>query len=75
MKQRIISFATLWSILAISLWLFGVHAGVFIAILAILTQIELYQLFTKMGLKPMKGLGISAGVAITLGAYYLGDID
>ena len=76
MKQRIISFATLWSILAISLWLFGVHAGVFIiAILAFLTQLELYQLFTKMGLKPMKGLGISAGVVITLGAYYLGDID
>ena len=75
MKKRIISFATLWSTLAISLWLFGVHAGVFIiAILAFLTQLELYQLFTKMGLKPMKGLGISAGVVITLGAYYLGDI-
>ena len=76
MKQRIISFATLWSLLAISLWLFGVHAGVFIiAILAFLTQVELYQLFTKMGLKPMKALGIAAGVVITLGAYYLGDID
>ena len=76
MKNRIISFATLWSILAISLWLFGVHAGVFIiAILAFLTQLELYQLFTKMGLKPMKGLGIAAGAIITLGAYYLGDID
>ena len=76
MKHRTISFATLWSILAISLWLFGVHAGVFIiAILAFLTQLELYQLFTKMGLKPMKGLGIAAGAIITLGAYYLGDID
>ena len=76
MKHRIISFATLWSILGISLWLFGVHAGVFIiAILAFLTQLELYQLFTKMGLKPMKGLGITAGVVITLGAYYLGNID
>ena len=76
MKHRIISFATLWSILAISLWLFGVHAGVFIiAILAFLTQMELYQLFTRMGLKPMKGLGVLAGVVITLGAYYLGDID
>ena len=76
MKHRIISFATLWSILGISLWLFGVHAGVIIiAILAFLTQLELYQLFTKMGLKPMKGLGITSGVVITLGAYYLGDID
>jgi phosphatidate cytidylyltransferase len=76
MKHRIISFASLWSILAISLWLFGVHAGVFIiAILAFLTQLELYQLFTNMGLKPMKGLGITAGAFISLGAYYLGDID
>ena len=76
MKHRIISFATLWSILAVSLWLFGVHAGVFIiAILAFLTQLELYQLFTKMGLKPMKGLGIAAGAIIILGAYYLGDLD
>ncbi len=76
MKHRIISFATLWSILGISLWLFGVHAGVLIiAILAFLTQLELYQLFTKMGLKPMKGLGITSGVVITMGAYYLGDID
>ena len=76
MKQRIISFAILWSTLTISLWLYGVHAGVFIiAILALLTQLELYQLFTKMGLKPMKGLGICAGMVITLGAYYIGDID
>jgi hypothetical protein len=50
MKHRIISFASLWSILAISLWLFGVHAGVFIiAILAFLTQLELYQLFHEDG--------------------------
>ena len=28
-----------------------------------------------MGLKPMKGLCIVAGAVITLGAYYLGDID
>ena len=70
MKQRIISFATLWSTLAISLWLFGVHAGVFIiAILAFLTQLELYQLFTKMLLKPKKSLGNSAGVDINLGPY------
>lgn len=76
MKQRILSFAALWSILAISLWLFGVHAGVFIiAILAFFTQLELYQLFEKMGLKPMKGLGLAAGAIITIGAYYLGGIE
>lgn len=76
MKQRIFSVAALWTILTISLWLFGVHAGVFIiAILAFLTQMELYQLFEKMGLKPMKKIGLAAGAVITLGAYYLGGID
>jgi phosphatidate cytidylyltransferase len=53
-----------------------VHAGVFlIAILAFLTQMELYQLFEKMGLKPMKNIGLAAGAVITVGAYYLGGID
>ncbi len=76
MKQRIFSFAALWGILAISLYIFGVHAGVFfIALLAFLTQLELYQLFEKMGLKPMKNIGLIAGAVITLGAYYIGDID
>lgn len=76
MQQRIFSFAALWTTLAISLWLLGVHAGVFIiALLAFLTQLELYQLFEKMGLKPMKNVGLAAGAIITLGSYYLGDID
>jgi phosphatidate cytidylyltransferase len=76
MKQRIISFAALWTILAVSLLLFGVHAGVFlIAILAFLTQLELYQLFEKMGLKPMKKVGLIFGAVITVGAYYVGGID
>lgn len=76
MKQRILSFAVLWTILAVALLLFGVHAGVFlIAILAFLTQMELYQLFEKMGLKPMKNIGLAAGAVITVGAYYVGGID
>ena len=76
MQQRIFSFALLWTILAVSLWLFGVHAGVFlIALLAFFTQLELYQLFEKMGLTPMKGVGLTAGLVITVGAYYLGGVD
>ncbi len=76
MKQRIFSFAVLWTTLAISLLLFGVHAGVFlIATLSLLTQLELYQLFEKMGLKPMKKIGLAAGAVITVGAYYIGGID
>ncbi len=76
MKQRILSFAVLWSVLGISLALFGVHAGVLIVTaLAFLTQLELYQLFEKMGLKPMKELGLACGVVITFGSYYLGGLD
>jgi len=76
MKQRILSFAVLWVVLGLSLLIFGVHAGVFfIALLAFLTQLELYQLFEKMGLKPMKNVGLAAGALITLGSYYFGGID
>ena len=76
MKQRIFSFVALWTIVGVSLWLFGAHAGVFlIAVLAFITQLELYQLFEKMGLKPMKNIGLAAGAVITLGAYYIHGID
>ncbi|MEC8333810.1 MAG: phosphatidate cytidylyltransferase [Verrucomicrobiota bacterium] len=76
MSQRILSFVVLWIVLGISLLIFGVHAGIFaIVLLAFFTQLELYQLFDKMGLKPIKSIGLAAGVVVTFGAYYLGDID
>lgn len=76
MKQRILSFAVLWSGLTITLLLFGVHAGVFIvAALAFLTQLELYQLFEKMGLTPIKNIGLACGLLISLGSYYIGGPD
>jgi len=76
MNQRILSFIVLWIVLGISLLVFGVHAGIFAIILfAFFTQLELYQLFDKMGLNPIKSIGLAAGVVVTFGAYYLGDID
>jgi len=76
MRQRVISFSILWAVITIALLLFGIHAGVFlIAALACLTQLEIYQLFEKIGLKPMKLLGIACGLAIVLGSYYLGGLD
>ncbi len=76
MKHRILSFTVLWSVLALSLFLFGVHAGVFlVATLAFFTQLELYQLFEKMGLTPMKNLGLACGLFISLGSYYFGGLD
>ena len=76
MQQRIFSFALLWTIIAVALLLFGAHAGVLlVAVVAYLTQLELYQLFEKMGLKPMKALGLACGAVISLGAYYVRTID
>ena len=41
-------------------------------ILAFLTQLELYDLFERTGLKPMKILGLACGLIIMLGSYYIG---
>jgi phosphatidate cytidylyltransferase len=76
MKQRIFSFTILWLIVTVSLLISGIAAGVWIlAALAFFTQLELYQLFDKMGLKPIKSLGLACGPIIILGSYYLGGID
>ena len=72
MTQRIFSFTVLWLTVLVSLTIFGIHAGVLlITALAFFTQLELYQLFEKMGLKPMKTFGLACGVVIMLGSYYL----
>jgi phosphatidate cytidylyltransferase len=76
MQQRILSFAVLWSIVAVSILIFGAHAAVLlVAIVAFFTQLELYQLFERMGLTPMKRLGLICGLIISLGAYYVRGID
>ena len=76
MRQRIISFIALWAITGISLLVFGVHAGIFlITLISFFTQLELYQLFEKMGLRPIKSIGLIGGSVISLGAYYLPDLD
>ncbi|MEC9228546.1 MAG: phosphatidate cytidylyltransferase [Verrucomicrobiota bacterium] len=76
MRQRIFSFIALWAITGISLLFFGVHAGIFlITVISFFTQLELYQLFEKMGLRPIKSIGLIGGSVISLGAYYLPDLD
>lgn len=76
MRQRIFSFIALWAITGISLLFFGVHAGIFlITLISFFTQLELYQLFEKMGLRPIKSIGLIGGSVISFGAYYLPDLD
>lgn len=76
MKQRLISFIVLWTTIILSLFIFGVQAGVWlIAAVTFFTQLELYQLFEKMQLQPLKYLGSICGPLIILGAYYLDGRD
>lgn len=76
MQKRIFSFVLLWTIIAVSILFFKAHAGVLlVALIAFFTQLELYQLFEKMGLKPVKSLGLACGAVISLGAYYVHGID
>ena len=76
MQQRILSFVLLWTIVAVALLVFGIQAGVWlIAVLALFTQLELYQLFEKMGLRPLKYLGSLCAIIIVPGAYYIDGID
>ena len=76
MNQRAISFVSLWAIVVIALLSFGIQAGVWLfALLALLTQLELYQLFEKMGLKPLKYLGSCCSPVIVMGAYYVDGLD
>ena len=76
MRQRIFSFTILWTIIGLSLLIFNAHAGVvMVATMAFFTQLELYQLFERMGLHPMKGIGLICGVFITVGSYYMSGLD
>ena len=66
MTQRIFSFTVLWLTVLVSLTIFGIHAGVLlVTVLAFFTQLELYQLFEKMGLKPMKPIGLACYITAT----------
>ena len=42
---------------------------------SLFTQLELYQLFEKMGLRPIKSIGLIGGCVISLGAYYFPDLE
>lgn len=76
MKQRILSFFALWIIVGLSILIFEVGAVIgLLFTVALLTQLELYRLFEKMGLQPMKFPGLVAGGLITAGAYYLPGMD
>jgi len=72
MKNRIISTALLWATIILLTGLLGARgANLLLIVACAATQFELYTLFQRMGLKPMSGLGVAAGVAVTAGTFYL----
>ncbi len=75
MNTRIIISISIWLTVILSLAIFRAHAGVFIlAFIAYFAQLELYQMFEKSGLKPLKQVGLICGAILMFGSFYLGDV-
>ncbi|MFA5258135.1 MAG: phosphatidate cytidylyltransferase [Opitutales bacterium] len=73
MKGRIASTLGLWAILAGTTIFFGAEGAVALtAIVAALTQYELYKMLARMGNRPLTATGIALGLLISLSPL-LGD--
>jgi phosphatidate cytidylyltransferase len=69
--KRIISTIGLWSVSIGILYAFGITGAVWIiAIVAVVSQHELYQMFEKMGERPFRVLGLVLGLVMILGSHY-----
>ncbi len=76
MKQRLYSFTFLWLIIIAALSFLGSNGAVLlVTTLALMTQLELYQLLEKMDLRPKVRLGLLCGAGILLGGYYLPGLN
>lgn len=74
MKARTLSTAVLVLGLVLLIFVFGVQAGIWVlAALAALAQYEIYGLFNRLGMRPLRRLGIGCGLLLVLGTYYLPD--
>ncbi len=74
MTKRLTSTLGLWSLVILALILLGVQAGVWLlALLALLSQEELYRLIGKIGFHCLRKLGLICGLLIIIGSFYLPD--
>ena len=72
MTKRLASTLGLWSLVILTLIWLGIEAGVWLlALLALLSQEELYQLMGKIGFHSLRKLGLFCGFLIIVGSYYL----
>jgi phosphatidate cytidylyltransferase len=71
MGKRFLSTIAIWLLVICLLYYIGPEAGIWIiAIWALATQYELYQLLEKIGLKPFRRLGVLIGGIICFAPYY-----
>jgi len=72
-RKRIFSTFGLWTAIIAIVYFFNIHGAIFIvAVATVLTQYEFYRILEKMGHKPNYLSGLCCGLAIPVGAYYLG---
>lgn len=72
MLKRIFSSIALWLACMLIPYFFGVQGVLWIiALVAVLTQYELYSLLIKTGFRPQRRLGCLCGASIILGSWYL----
>ncbi len=76
MNTRIKSSLIIWLFTILIIATLGIHGCVFLlALIAYFSQLELYQMFEKMGLRPMKQIGLICGSTLIFGSYYFGSVE
>ena len=76
MNTRIITSIFLWISTILALVIFRAQAGVFIlAFISYFAQLELYQMFEKVGSKPTKQIGLISGAILMFGTFYFGELS
>ena len=76
MTKRIISTLILWVVTIICFFYIGPDAAVWLlAVLALTSQYEFYNLLEKMGRRPFKKFGIFLGAIIIFAPYYANKLD
>lgn len=73
MRKRILSTFGLWALIIGCIHFFGTLGGVWlVALVAVLTQREFYQMVRRMGLEPFDKVGMVLGALVMLAPYYAG---
>ena len=71
MLKRLLSTLVLWGIVIILPLTFGIHGAIWLlALFTFFTQLELYNLISKIGFRPQSRLGCFLGFIMIIGTWY-----